>query len=32
MADDGALVVVERWGGGSEVEEMFLQVRILQTS
>jgi hypothetical protein len=31
MADDGALVVVERWGGGSEVEEMFLQARILQT-
>jgi len=25
--DDGALAVVERWGGGSEIEEMFLDRR-----
>ncbi|MBC9031388.1 hypothetical protein IAG41_03190 [Sphingomonas sp. JC676] len=31
MADDGALDVVERWGGGSEIEEMFLRMPVLQS-
>lgn len=31
MSDDGALVVAERWGSGSEVEEMFLRGPTLQS-
>ncbi|MET0309796.1 MAG: hypothetical protein ABW023_13900 [Sphingomonas sp.] len=31
MDDDGTLIVMERWGGGSEVEEMFVREPVLQS-